>query len=678
MNSFIIYGYNEKAKKLLSQKLCKGIICDDDLIPNCYKKIKFSNLNNYNGNIVIPIKYPQLLAAYEYLKIKYPNAKFYDFNKKKIEVKLNFVDYKNYKKKIEGLKKIILKYNFVSFDFFETLIERRVSNPSDIHFLIGNIIKDKKYYLIRKSIENELSRNTKNKYSFKDIAKELHNKYFYSKKKIKKIFLFEKELELKNLFLKKNFKDLLVFCIKNKKKLVIMSDTYFDKKFINKIIKINKIKIFKDIILSSDKKYSKADGSAFVYLKKKYGQSILHIGDNYQDDFLNAKNLGVKSLYIGNLNHYLLYSNFSKIFAYNKSEYGIRSIGLLKKKIDNILGKKINLNKERFINDPKDFGYLFFGPLLLFFISKLVIWSQKNQVEKLLLCSREGYFIKKLLDTIPSKFLKFDYEYFYSSRKLANAAATFNLSDIVKTFSKHRFIGSSEEFLENRIGMKYKKSNSKFFFNTKYKKSKKVLIRFLIDNKKKILQHCEDVRINYIKYFVKIVSCKKKIAFVDQGHVCSVQKGIEKIMKKKYLGFYFYSSSKSKNYFGCFDLKKSFFSKHQIFFESLFTAPHGTVKSLKNNMPVFEKIYTNQKKICFDIKIKIIMGIKKFIIDFYNENKNNHFLYNFANDQSLRNFSDFMFSQFIVNNSIVSKSITNSFYHDNTYVKNNIYQLRFK
>ena len=115
MKSFIIYGYNKKAKKLLSQRNCKGILSEHDLIPNRYKKIKFNNLNNYTGNIIIPIKYPQLLAAYELLKLKYPNAKFYDFNKKKIEEKKNFIDFKRYKKKIADLKKKILKINFISF-----------------------------------------------------------------------------------------------------------------------------------------------------------------------------------------------------------------------------------------------------------------------------------------------------------------------------------------------------------------------------------------------------------------------------------------------------------------------------------------------------------------------------------------------------------------------------------
>jgi hypothetical protein len=247
----------------------------------------------------------------------------------------------------------------------------------------------------------------------------------------------------------------------------------------------------------------------------------------------------------------------------------------------------------------------------------------------------------------------------------------------MKTFSNHRFVGFSNDFLENRIGIKSKQNNPKIFFNTKSEKSKKVLMRFLIHNKKKILQHCKDVRMNYKKYFIKKTAHARRIAFVDQGHVCTVQKNVEKIMKKKYLGFYFYSSNKSKNYFGCFDLKNSFFSLHQIFFESLFTAPHGTVKFIKNGRPFFDKIYKNQKK-NFNIKNKIVFGIKSFIKEFYNEYKNNNFFKNFAKDQSLRNFSDFIFGQFVVNNKIISKSITNSFYHDNKYVKSSTYQLKFK
>jgi len=93
------------------------------------------------------------------------------------------------------------------------------------------------------------------------------------------------------------------------------------------------------------------------------------------------------------LNRLILDSNLSPIFAFNSGYYAKILIGLIKFKISEIIFKSKN-NKYLF-NNLRSYGYLFFGPFNLYFILFLIKKVRDKKISKLLLCSREGYFIKK-------------------------------------------------------------------------------------------------------------------------------------------------------------------------------------------------------------------------------------------------------------------------------------------
>ena len=79
-----------------------------------------------------------------------------------------------------------------------------------------------------------------------------------------------------------------------------------------------KINIFDEIYLSSETGMSKFDADIYTFLNNKYKTNLIHIGDNYKSDYINAKNKKISAVIIPNLNSIILNSKFAKIFAFNK------------------------------------------------------------------------------------------------------------------------------------------------------------------------------------------------------------------------------------------------------------------------------------------------------------------------------------------------------------------------
>ena len=170
-------------------------------------------------------------------------------------------------------------------------------------------------------------------------------------------------------------------------------------------------------------------------------------------------------------------------------------IGLIKFKISEIIFKSKN-NKYLF-NNLRSYGYLFFGPFNLYFILFLIKKVRDKKISKLLLCSREGYFIKKKLNYIKKfNFKLVDYNYFLTSRKISINAAIYNFKDIINSFVRHRFEGRLKYLLKTRFNLNQKIEKKNIFLNNK--KKLKIISKHLLPYKHKILEKYKLTRLNYL------------------------------------------------------------------------------------------------------------------------------------------------------------------------------------
>ena len=295
------------------------------------------------------------------------------------------------------------------------------------------------------------------------------------------------------------------------------------------------------------------------------------------------------------------------------------------------------------INDFKDFGYIFFSILNFVFTNYLINISKKYKIQKLLLCSREGYFIKQTLNFYKKLNISTpNYSYFITSRKLSTLSAIYNEKDIIGSFKRHRFFGLFKDLMQERFNISPSKENNKNLNNvidTRKEISKlKILLKTEND---KIIESSLQTRIQYKKYILKQIS-KYRVAFVDQGFYGTSQNSIEKILNKFFFGIYF--CLEKKNYYrkSLFEFKNSHFYNDQIFFESLFTGPNGSVNNINKKFNfIYQKKLKNQKK--FAKKRAIFSGMIDFIKDFNKKININYHTNNIFLEDNCKEISDCLF-----------------------------------
>ena len=671
MGLSFLYGDNKKSKSLFSKSKKYAAICyhKNNKIFFKFRSKKKKIKKEQKLKFLVTIKSPRDRAAFQLLRKEYKNKKIFNINNKKFNSKKNNINIYSYKKKLHLIKKKIRKFDVISFDLFETILDKSLSNPSDIYDLVYKNNGDKEYINKRYKIEKKLVQDRNFSFNFKDIYEEFNKKSNINYKQINRFFNEEKKIEFDSLLPRMEVIDLIYYSKKLNKKIILISDTWYDKKFIIKILKKFKINIFNEIYLSSENSKSKFDGSIYPYVKEKNEGKILHIGDNLNSDYTNALNYNLTAITIPTIDSLLLNSKYSEIYTFNQSIYSKIIIGLIKKKFSELIYDSIKKGNRIQISSYNDFGFLFFGPLCLLFANFLIQISRENKINKILLCSREGFFINKILLHLKKQKLNIpQFTYFLTSRKIASLSSFKNFNDIINSFNLHRFEGNFKLLLESRFNLKLSTKLKKFKnFKINNVKNKKKLSFLIGKIKKIILQKSFETRSNYEKYILDITK-NKKVLFVDQGFYGSCQGYIEKILNKKFYGAYVcYYKNNIRNK-GLYDFNDSFFKKDQIIFESFFTAPHGSIRDIKKNRVFLtDKKQQNQKK--FKVKEKIFKGVINFINDykkFINLNLSTKSIFFCENS---KNLSDFMFGEIKKNKKNISKNIFNSFNHDNLFVK---------
>ena len=676
MNKFVIYGYNEFAEKLLKKKKIIGIISDrENHTITKKKKFKLKDVIKKKYNIIITTKSPQDIAAYHYLRLYVKKERI--FNKKFRLFKNPSVclNTKKITSNIKVIKNKISDYEVISFDLFETILDRKVSRPSDIYHIVSTHLNEKNYISHRENIEKKLLHKTKFKYSYNDIIKEFLCLKNYNKVKIQGIIDKEKEIELKLLFVRSEILDLVKFAKNKGKKVILVSDTHHDKFYIKKILDKFKINFFDKIYLSSEIGMSKFDKDIYYFLNHKYKNDLIHIGDNYVSDYINAKKQNIPSILIPNLNYIILNSRFSKIFGFNQDLFCKIFIGLIKYRISISMCKEIKGNKKYLFNDHNDFGYIFFGLLnflIIIFISEI---SYAKKINKILLFSREGYYVKKGMEKFKKYFNFPSFEYFYTSRKISILSSLKEFKDISNSFLRHRYEGNIIDLLRTRFEIKEKNINSRnnFFIDTRNDKIKlnKILKKYEVE----ILSSALKTRERYLVYIDQMLNNEKNIAMFDQGFFGTTQSMIEKIMNRKFYGIFLSYYKKDKKRFGLFDYQNSNFRDLQVFFESLYTSLKGSVKNINSKHSfVFNK--KDQSQRVSASRDKVFDGIFSFITDFNHIYSIKHNSVKLKINKEIINLADTLFGLFKEHKLIISPKIKKIFFHENIFVKKKKYVLK--
>lgn len=339
------------------------------------------------------------------------------------------------------------------------------------------------------------------------------------------------------------------------------------------------------------------------------------------------------------------------------------SLGIVSYKI-NTIEYHTNLllkNKDwEYPSSLEELGYIYFGPLLFNYF----VWlkSELKDCDKILFNSREGLFLLDIYNIFKEKFNLPNGVYFKTSRKLSLVASLFNRNDVYNSFKLHRYKGNLTNLLKDRFSIIASESDVEVDTDVEIPN-----LNFCMEN---ILKKAEDTRNEYGKYINDIIGDSKNIVMVDSGYQGTTQQNIEKTYNLKFKGRYIiYKGNKLlDDVKGFYDFEKSKLKENLIFLESVFIDNIGSYSDI--TLGKFKNEKTNETQKYFEDKVKIIDGVKSFILDML---KFNIDMENVSYEKSAYIFDLMCNKDFVKNDKLFE-----SFYHDNLYVREGVKQIQRK
>lgn len=339
---------------------------------------------------------------------------------------------------IEELLSELMKYDVISFDIFDTLIFRPFSEPTDLFYIIG----EKLGYLDFKRIRIECEVAARNK-KYKDSGSyEVNLKEIWQEVEIKTGinaeygYKTEVETELSLCYPNRYMQQIYERLVSAGKHIVITSDMYLPVRVMQELLEECNYCGYEDLYISCEYQESKYTGTLFAKMiedqRKNYGPNvkIIHLGDNENSDYTQARRAGINAY---------LYSNINKNSLLYRS-YDISPIigGAYRGVINNRLYSgisKLNLNQE--------YGFIYGGLFVVGYCHFIHEYCRQNSVDKLLFLSRDGQILKKAYDLLyPNE----NTEYVLISRiAAAKWSAKYMKYDYIRKLVRHK-IGQKKLF----------------------------------------------------------------------------------------------------------------------------------------------------------------------------------------------------------------------------------------
>lgn len=495
--------------------------------------------------------------------------------------------------RLENIKKQIIDESIlcVSFDIFDTLVVRPFYRPIDLFKFLdkeyfkmsnGNGIK---FSTIRYNSEIIARENNKNleEITMDDIYKTIKEEYEIDNTILNKLKQKEKELEIRFCQRRNVMYELYTLARDLGKKVICTSDMYLPEDTIKEILSKNGYK-FEKIYLSSTIKKTKATGHLYQFViddLKIKPENILHIGDNYESDYKNAKKNGINAIHfikttdaMNGANNLIKMLNSSLPFWEDNATamefIGIRTmLGVVANKYFDNPYRTFNA-KSDFNVDPYLIGYYALG-MYMFAVSKWLIENTKDaKNDKISFMARDGYLIMKTYDILSKIYKDIPKQnYMYVSRKALIPVMITNKMDIYKMmdilyFENHspndvlKYLKTTITNDEEKIKSVCNKNKIKLNKNFKSMKEFNRFLKIIADELYDDVKHQEN-RKKLKNYFDKELG--EKPAVFDVGYSARPEFYLSKLCNKK-IDTYFLNINKeeAKEYAMNADFKlKTFF-----------------------------------------------------------------------------------------------------------------------
>lgn len=524
-----------------------------------------------------------------------------------------------YKRNEEELKALIDQYEAISFDLFDTLVMRKLLEPTDLFDKLEDVIAKqgifiKEFKKVRR--EAELCSNGGNIYQIYKVLKE---KAKISEEESKQILEEEIRLEKKYLIKREKMVHIMKYAIKQGKMVYIISDMYLPSEVLIEILNSLGIKEYIRLYVSCEYGVSKGNGLYEIYKKEIGNRRGLHIGDSEYADVFSAKKAGLGAYGIKSALEIMKLSSLRKALLYANNYNEKALVGVLISKLFQDPFVLYGTSGVVKITSIERIGQLFVAPLVILYMITLFRKIEKERkYSGVLFPTRDGYLFKKLYDKwyekhrlgkegVPSY-------YFAASRKICLRVIADSQISLVTEYSN----GNCQEVLQKILGIQDAKEYRTEIYHTEEEYYGCYLGQ--------IKQKSQEIKENYKKYIEQCgIALDKNYLFCELTSQGTVQYALNSIFKIPLEGLYLCRNVTKLNrnliieaiYQRYLD-QRSMITENNNFLEVILTSKEASVCDIekKGEIVLAEEVRVQEELIQLDM---IQNGIETFFFEFMEE-----------------------------------------------------------
>ena len=479
-----------------------------------------------------------------------------------------------------SFQKAIDAYHTISFDLFDTLIMRKLPRPCDVFDLVEERIRRERgsefcsnFRKLRIEAERlanqeETAPGVDEIYQYLCLLAKIEP---FEAEYLKQI---EWETEEAQLCLRESVYKLFKYALAKKKTVIILSDMYWGAKKLEPLLNQLGLIGYTELIVSSDYRATKIDGSLFLFVKSRYKGNILHIGDNEEADIHKAKECGIAAMQVLSSYELCLSSSLKRLLVHVYSLDDRIYLG-------NFLARFVNspwaLNRQRGrldITTPEQFAEIFFFPIVHSFLNWMlqIIRGQTKKSAVLLFTARDGYLLQKLyekkISSNPDGYP--DGIYFLASRRAVTVANLHVPADINTIIDQMVLVSTYGEILFRFFGICADADDIKAntFVNTATDRDN--LRKWLHRYDEKILKNAAKERTGYMSYIRNLNIGNRAVYIFDLTVTGTVPTGIERLLGRECNLICFSTWGIPNRYYSNQDRVHSFLGNHNHYDMTLF------------------------------------------------------------------------------------------------------------
>lgn len=376
----------------------------------------------------------------------------------------------------------------VSFDIFDTLLARPIIKPTDLFKLVGlrtGYFED--FIEMRVAAEKCAGKkrdSSRDAVTFDEIYREFGNLFDVPDDVLVALQREELAIEMQYLRPRKSAKKLFDTAKAAGKRIIITSDMYLSKEFLEKVLAENGFAGYERFYLSSEEQKSKKTGRLYQKIVTDFAEEgitsneILHIGDNKEIDINKAKQYGIETIFFPKaIDVFKRNKNFAPL--YESIEETLDNSFLVGYIAQNIFDDPfIKYDKKTLFNGQwENLGTTIFGPLLTIFTAWMLEDAILENVDIIYFLHRDGYIPKILFDYMSKYYSDAPRSaQMYLNRSIMYSFIARSTSSLFHGLNKYSVSPNMtvEDFVRYRLLVSDKREKEEIlaiFYNRGYKKS---------------------------------------------------------------------------------------------------------------------------------------------------------------------------------------------------------------